>query len=282
MWTVPRPSRSAVETYALCISKYDRSNPARPRLRSAVGVIEDASARFVSAAEQNRLWGLEEGDFQVAGITADEMESVYDRMVDKRHPARMIYDEILTSAEFCPSCGHYKPRTLDHFLPKRRFPALAVDPANLVPACRDCNFVKLSSAATSPESEGFHPYFNSLPNRLWLIGHVLETAPATVEYFVEPPDCDDWDPTLLARVKNHFLMFGLADVYASQAGTLVSGIRKYLDSNLYSVGGPEVVRSYLADMAESYSGPSVNTWQSAAYAALSRSDWYCDGGFNQQ
>ncbi|NYF58813.1 HNH endonuclease [Micromonospora purpureochromogenes] len=214
----------------------------------------------------------------MVGVTSKEMQGVYDRLVDKRHPARVIYDEILNATEVCPSCGHYKPRTLDHYLPKARFPALAVDPSNLVPACRDCNFVKLSKTAVQADHEGFHPYFSDAQDHVWLAGRVLETSPATVEFFVDPPS--HWDDVIRVRAEHHFSTFGLGELYTTLAGTLVSGVRKFVDANLYALGGSAMVRNWLASMAVSYSDHEVNGWQSAAYTALSKSDWYCEGGFN--
>lgn len=277
MRMVPRPSRTAEEAFKVCISKYRRTNKLKAPLDAAVEAIGEASSRYVVAADASTLWNLKEDDFQVAGVTSDDMEGVYDRLVDNRHPARLIYDEILAAAEVCPSCGHNKPSTLDHFLPKGKYPALAVDPSNLVPACKDCNFIKLSQTAERPEDEGFHPYFGVMPNEPWLSGRVLETSPAAVEYYVDPPTA--WNDVLKARVRNHFSAYGLAELYAVQAGTLISGIRRYVNDNLYSTGGAVAVHSYLRDMAESYADPYVNCWQAAAYRTLSGSDWYCDGGF---
>ena len=43
----------------------------------------------------------------------------------------------------CPSCGSpYKPNTLDHFIPKHKWPEYSIYPNNLVPQCIGCAPIK--------------------------------------------------------------------------------------------------------------------------------------------
>ena len=73
------------------------------------------------------------------------MVRVYDgRMAAQGSPGRTIYDAIKLASPngLCPLCGQRVVATLDHYLPKSRYAALAVNPANLIPACSDCNKAK--------------------------------------------------------------------------------------------------------------------------------------------
>ena len=90
----------------------------------------------------------------MGSVTTDEMVSVYDqRMAGKKGPGRHVYDAIklLPKQGICPFCDHRPVSTLDHLLPKRLFPALAVTPDNLVGACADCNKTKLAFAPAAAE-----------------------------------------------------------------------------------------------------------------------------------
>lgn len=58
----------------------------------------------------------------------------------------------------CPICGAsfgYSQVTLDHVLPKSKYPSLAILPVNLVPICLYCNMRKNSKI----KGRIFHPYF---------------------------------------------------------------------------------------------------------------------------
>ena len=39
----------------------------------------------------------------------------------------------------CPFCGVGRVSTLDHYLPKTKYPTYAVTPVNLVACCAECN-----------------------------------------------------------------------------------------------------------------------------------------------
>jgi len=176
----------------------------------------------------------------------------------------------------CPLCGHRLVATLDHFLPKALYPALAVAPLNLVPACSDCNKAKHDAAPTTEEEVIIHPYFEDIEDEPWLYATVVETTPAAVSFFVRPPA--GWSATLAARVKHHFRSLGLSKLYAAQAAEELLNIRLDLET-VFGIDGAPAVADHLAAMARSREEAHTNSWQTAMYAALSVSEWFRGGGF---
>ena len=170
--------------------------------------------------------------------------------------------------------------TLDHHLPKARYPALAVTPINLVPACADCNRAKTDSIAKTREEQSLHPYFDDVEDESWLEAEVVEGAPAALRFYVRPPDT--WDELKIGRVRYHFRLFNLAALYASHAAEELVGIRYRLTTLLDCGGGAGAVREHLQEEAESRGAIKANSWQAAVYKALANCDWYCDGGFKLQ
>ncbi len=73
----------------------------------------------------------------------------------------------------CPMCGSQHPGTIDHYLPRERFPEFSILPCNLIPACPHCNSgVKKGHyrGTTSPE-RFIHPYFETLADApIWHVG----------------------------------------------------------------------------------------------------------------
>lgn len=65
--------------------------------------------------------------------------------------------------QHCPACGEFgTPNTLDHYLPKNRFPEFAVTAANLFPMCDTCQGWKGQKALnTNGERLFLHPYFDA-------------------------------------------------------------------------------------------------------------------------
>lgn len=208
------------------------------------------------------------------GVTAKEMTWLYEnKMVGKTAPGRAVYDAIRTASPQgrCPLCGHRDVTTVDHYLPKSAYAALAVNPANLIPACSECNRAKLATVL-----DILHPYYDNVERERWLSASVLETSPPTVQFAVQPPQ--SWPSGLADRVHRHFAIFQLGPLYSMQAARLISGIKAYLDLLLRD-SGSAAVRDHLRQMEESLRKDGLNSWQGACYGALAASHWFCAGGF---
>jgi len=165
---------------------------------------------------------------------------------------------------------------LDHHLPKAHYPALAVTPLNLVPSCGDCNKAKLDSIPREAAAVSLHPYFDNIDGKTWLKAVVIETRPAALRFRVDAPT--EWGKVLEQRVRNHFEVLNLAELYASQAAEELLNIRYQL-IDLHAAAGMDSVRSDLESRASSCACARRNGWRTAAYSAWAASDWFCDGGF---
>jgi len=242
--------------------------------------VERASARLVRAGQDREFYQIKSRRRVGNDLTAKEMAKLYDvRMARKRSAGRPVYDRIMAAAPHmrCPLCGQRDVSTLDHYLSKMKFPALAVTPVNLVPACANCNKLKLDKVAGIAEQQTLHPYFDDLEDDCWLSARVEENSPASVEFSVAPPN--HWDAVLAARVRNHFGVFDLSRLYRSHAASELANIQ-YRMSKLHTQAGLAGLRLHLIGEAESRGAAHINSWQTAMYWALSTSDWYCDGGFD--
>jgi hypothetical protein len=166
--------------------------------------------------------------------------------------------------------------TLDHYLPKAHYPALAVAPLNLVPACSDCNKAKLAAIPRCATEVALHPYFDDIDDHRWLRAEVIASDPAALVFRVEPTAA--WNDVLQRRVQHHFRAFGLAELYATEAAEELLHIRFQLQE-LSRLAGPHAVRSQLQDDATSCAHARPNGWRAASYEAWAASDWFCDGGF---
>jgi len=212
-------------------------------------------------------------------ITPDEMNKVYtQRMAKNGGPGRDIYDEIFASSPQgkCPLCAQRPVATLDHHMPKAHFPALAVAPLNLLPACSDCNKAKLDAIPTCAEEVALHPYYDDLGNDVWLSARVVETIPTALRFRVVFPAA--WSSVFAARVQHHFQSLGLAALYASEAAEELVNIRHQLISLRARTATPGV-RQELQRRAISCASGRPNGWRAAAYRAWYTSDWFCEGGF---
>lgn len=79
-----------------------------------------------------------------------------------------LRDSLLKNVYRCPYCSINQPCTLDHYMPQSDYPALSMCRLNLVPMCADCNRKKNDY----PYSGFIHPYYQSFPNRSFLVAKV--------------------------------------------------------------------------------------------------------------
>lgn len=278
MWPLDPPSLSARDSYETCV-RGTRDMQRRYQLVTACDSVDAAGERFREAATQGELHDLSSQDFTVPGIApGDLVRWVYDNGMVNSRDGRAVYEQILASApdERCPICGHGMVRTLDHFLPKRMFPALCVDPMNLLPACADCNHVKGERIPTDGGATLLHPYLDRIDQDAWLDAQVTDRGSVWLEFFVSPPP--HWERVLVERARYHFKLFGLAKLFAVQANRSVHSIRRQLAAML-GAGGKDMVRAYLADEAETRLAARLNGWEGVTYRALAQDDAFCSGGF---
>ncbi|OCH28958.1 hypothetical protein A6E12_08760 [Aliivibrio fischeri] len=226
-------------------------------------------------AESNELHTLlpvniNDDELTLGRVTKKELTSLYTNyLVGKTKPGREIYDALMVRAPLCrcPYCGLNHVSTLDHFLPKTKYPSLSVIPVNLVPSCKDCNTGKSSTVATAASSQPLHPYFDREPFQTdqWLFARVIDSQPMTLIYEIFPPS--DWSSENKKRVEAHFDDFNLYLRYSIEAANELASqeytFNKYIESRDYD--------SLLSDLEERYCSHerlSINSWQTALYKAL--------------
>jgi hypothetical protein len=204
------------------------------------------------------------------------MRALYERVL-RDGGERDLYEEMLALAPrgVCPQCGVGRVRTLDHYLPKKRFPELAVAPANLVPACRDCNFDKQEYYSNQAKDYIFHPFFDN-----WdiyaLVEAQLHYAPRVhLVYSIGAPQ--NAPATIIERAKTHFRVLKLAALYAMNAGSALAEIK--VNCTRASAAGADAVRGYLTDQERQASVSEPNGWRAAMYRAMAADDGFWGGRY---
>jgi hypothetical protein len=278
MWKVQRPTTTSIDSFRTSISRIS-DDDLKDRLVSVEAEIVQASADFEAGAAAVMLHTFVKTDGVAGIVTTKEMVAVYDlRFARRRSAGRAIYDAIREAPLHarCPLCGNGTVWTLDHHLPKTSFPALAVAPLNLIPACMECNTFKLAAIPQNAEDETLHPYFDDIDDDCWLVAEVVEVQPAAIRFSVDPPA--GWTPVMAERVRRQFTMLKLAYRYGVEAGREIANLEKLL-AGLFAKAGIAEVRRHLLDVADTHENARINSWQTAMYKALAASDWYCGGGF---
>jgi hypothetical protein len=251
----------------------------RARLALAAPIVLAAEAQYEDRGMAASLYAFVNRVVPVGGATTDDFVELYETaFARKGGRGRSTYDRIKLSAPGgrCPYCGQLPVNVLDHYLPKRPNGVLAIVPKNLVPCCRDCNSAKGDREPRNEVDLPIHPYFDDFNDAQWLHAHVRDQGGIVIEFYVA--DVTGWSASKQSRARNHFNLFKLSQLFATEAATELVNI-KYRLNKLYDEQGGDAVQHHLVEEANARAAAFVNSWQTAMYQALAANQAFCDGGF---
>lgn len=251
-----------------------RKNEKREKLSKAKDEIIKFSEEYDLLAECGNLSSISPKDKSESGASKEELISLYDDKFSKKgQTARKYYDSIILSAPNgkCPQCGQRLVRTLDHYLPKSKYPLLAITPYNLIPCCSDCNKDKLDGLFESRELETIHPYYDDFDDEVWLKAILIEQEPLSFNFFTYKPE--SWSDEKYRRAKNHFEVFGLNNLYKPYAAERITGEIGSISRMLQSCG-EEIVKQEIMNRISDERKIYKNTWKAAVYEAIYVSTWF--------
>ena len=277
MKKIPRPAYG-VETVIRDCFDFPKNSGLTNKLKRIAPSVVRAEASYIECAEHGQLHTISPLEDVDGIVTSDEMTKVYEQKFSNiKGPGRRYYDKLMAAPALgrCPLCDVGTVSTLDHYLPKKQFPAFAVTPANLVPSCRDCNLgQKRTEAPKSAETAPLHPYFDDVETAVWLKVDLYVSGDSLVpRYGVVKPDA--WDDVLYRRTLHHMELYGLYKLYGSHAAEEISG-RARVWRSLYGESGAKQLKEQFSLDARSYEEVSLNSWKSALFRALFvQSDTVC-------
>lgn len=274
MQSVTRPTEDAGALYAACATR-TRDVARRNALLAQRGHVEARAQLYSDHADVGTLFELEPENPD--GIAAGELSGLYNRAL-VRGGERATYLRLRGRSRYnrCPLCAQRDVKTLDHYLPKDDFPELAVVPLNLVPSCFECNHAKLTYRALQADDLLFHPFFDNWSSYR-LVRATIDVGPrVTTRFDIRNPPGAEIE--LVRRAERHFEELALGSLYEEHAAVeLVE--RKQMFRSTFESDGADGLREELRVEAESRRRFNRNSWQSALYHSLARSDAFCEGGF---
>lgn len=272
------PTFDASHAVQICASGINIPERAQALLE-ALPVIQASETEYRERGASCQLFGIEESDQVTPAVNAELMGVIYkSHFARAGSPSRMLYEQIKMAPAhgICPLCGQRVVATVDHYLPQTRFPKLNLIPVNLLPACSDCNKRKLARVPERAEEQTLHPYFDNLGDERWLTVEIQASSPPTITFSIRP--VPGWGEVLTARVRHHFRVMGLGELYVAQAASELADISYSLEE-VGAAAGPGGVRAHLDFQFRSRCARDANSWKAALYEGLKDSDWFCVEGY---
>lgn len=223
------------------------------------------------------------GGLNKAPLTEHQKESMQHAYVVETAPMSDLRERLLkrTIVARCPFCGISETSTLDHYLPKEKYPEFSIFPKNLVPSCAVCNTHKRDRILLDGTDVRmfFHPCFDVIPNISFLNVSIRMMVDAVIlNYRVTQPT--GMSAQIFQHVKSHFDSLNLADRYRLMGLEHMGGQYPAFSRAYGTARDAKRVADKLAELADDFetvSGP--NYWLTKLYRALAGNHQFCDGGF---
>lgn len=273
--------KSFLEVYTSCVEGV--SNVAKVAgFNAAFNELEGENDDYESLATAESLYQIvgvksKLEDVVRGTLTRKDLKDLYEvGMVGLGKSGRVHYDSILLSPRFkkCPYCSLGQATTLDHYLPKCRFPQFSVSVCNLVPSCKDCQSKKGREYASRKSMQTLHPYFDRVAffSDVWVRARLIRAPNVSVEFYVDAPSA--WPQAMRERAEAHFSAHNLAERFGIEAASELISVNESC-ADLRASGQFKDIEKLLERQAKGYSANCPNSWQSAFYSALSTDGWYC-------
>ena len=276
MRIIAKPTFEPSLVYSKCLNSIGDKTK-RDKFRSVKSYIKTQSTVYDTKALVGDLYTIPIHNNVNGILTTDDMKKVlYTQQMVAKPKGRKIYDKIMSLAPLnrCPFCGIGTVTTLDHYLPKAKFPIFSVLPYNLVPSCKDCNKGKLTSYAMTKEEQTLHPYYDNFMDEQWLFAEVKQTSPVSIKFVVDVPN--EWNAVDKSRVEAHFIEYNLGQRFSVEASNALANLKE--EFTLFPLE-QEDRKEELKKKSTISKKRYLNSWESALYQALAESDWYCNGGY---
>lgn len=274
MYKIAPPTTSGSDSFGTAVATI-RSISRRKVFLNAAEAIDACCDTFDHLASTAQLDSAVHTMFETERISTDEMVGLYEKQFLGNQGTQPIRDSLKNSAPLglCPYCGEGSVYELDHFLPKRPFGTTAVHPANLVPACRDCNRVKGDFAPTAAAAAVLHPYFATAFDFRWLYASLART-PSGLPAVAFEVRLAEAEQHLKDTLNSHMKVFHLFDRFKVLGAQTLNNFETLVRSPIgRSMDRRSATRHLLMDAVQQ-SGGRTNSWEAAVLQAMASDDWY--------
>ena len=263
----------------------DKNNYLKDRLNIILDKLIQEEDSYINLGQTTLLHTIQEHKFiksidNLTTVDSNEMKKLYEQdfvsSKDKLSDTRKIYEELRdsTSYQLCSYCSINKVKTLDHYLPKSKYPMYAITPANLVPSCRDCNTEKDTLSFTNLTELFIHPYFEDVSGFKWLKAEVVDNQwPINFKFTVIMNASNPL--TINTRIDYQFGILKIFPDYADKANRFFRGNLTNIWT-LFVAGGKDSVKKFFSATEVSFRNSELNSWEACMYNALLNSSWFFD------
>ncbi len=246
-----------------CIDDYEKEG-LKKQLKSHIDEAETASKDYEKCIPDGISDYFKNYYMKRLNLEMTNFKKIYEEKIAKvGKPGQKYYNQLLNKVTLCPICGSESTNSLDHYLPKSKYPLLIATVANLVPECFECNYNKRSYTTNEYEKTLFHPYYDEI-NYKWLDARIQFVDK---EFMIVFYNSHDLMP-MKSRLDITMEKYQLNIKYRGKAITEINSIKWMYAKKVYKGLSMNEIKSAVEESRESAEAYDANAWQAALYRAL--------------
>lgn len=265
---IEKPLFSLKDVFPTCINNFNRVEK-KKKFEDIYPLLLEDEERYISALKTKQLHLERKEVTHDLDVSINDLVNLYKRkLLNNKLKAREYYDSILLSSDICPFCGKRHTSTVDHFLPKKKYPNFSITPINLVPCCKDCNKNKADTIFTKVENTFFHPYEDDIDSFRWLSATIeINNNVLMFNFFVIK---DKIEVEVYKRLNNQFKILKLQQYYNVEANVKFKRTKKYYQKLFRRIRGREELEKHFEEEREKYSYDfyCLNSFEYVYYSVL--------------
>ena len=202
----------------------------------------------------------------------------YKAAIIQKIKGEILGNQIRTITNTCQYCTLNSVNTLDHFLPKEKFPDFSVNPLNLFPCCSECNSKKGSLWLDSNNNHHLflNLYLDELPNKRYLMADFdFQDDIPIVTFCLGNPE--NIDSRTYEIIKSHFSRLDLLKRMGERSNEEITNIINTIKGDYRLNSDISSIKSTITETEnENKKAYGYNYWKSVLKLSIIEKDEFWD------
>lgn len=175
----------------------------------------------------------------------------------------------------CQNCTINEINSLDHIVPKDKFPEFSVNPRNLFPSCSKCNGHKSFVWRENSKSVFLNLYLDNLPEEQYLFCYpTFDEDKITLKFTVE--NRFGIEQNLFNLIQNHYTRLHLPKRFRKNSHDTIYELNKEINKYKDKIIKEELIKTIKEDITEDKRYYGFNYWKAIIKETLINDEQYLD------
>ena len=262
-------SGDAKKEYKDAVARKSLKTSSRKILENIESDIESAYDTYKDNFDSNSLHAVtSQYSSSEIGMELIKMYSYQSRII-KNIKENIINQQVITIQSTCQNCTIDSVNTMDHVLPKEKFPEFAVNGYNLFPCCSRCNGYKSES---TDHSAFLNLFLDELPSIQYLFVNVYWDIDSVNFNFYLSNAEGEISTELYAKIENHYTNLHLIQRMKDASRTYLSEFISTYKHFYKKLGRDSIIEAVQESVEEDRVAYGYNYWKCSLRLALIDSD----------